>query len=213
MEFVTYRKYPNQESAIYVVNLLKKNDIANEFIENKSTLDANFSSSLLDEFEVKIAQEDFVKADEIIVKDSEEYLKTLPQDYYLYSFSNEELKEIIEKRDEWNDLDYTLAINLLKSRGVEITEQEILEVKNKRIEELRKPEKRSTIWINVGYCSAILGGFLGFVIGYLLLTQKKTLPNGERIFAHTLEDRKHGKKILYFGMFFFMFYIFYYFVV
>jgi hypothetical protein len=131
----------------------------------------------------------------------------------LFSFSNEELKEIIEKKDEWNDLDYALSINLLKNRGVEITKEEILEAKNKRVEELRKPDISSSKWIDLGYVFAILGGFLGFVIGYLLLTQKKTLPNGERIFAYSLDDRKHGKRILYVGTFFFMFYIFYYFVV
>ncbi|CAM4089073.1 MULTISPECIES: hypothetical protein [Flavobacterium] len=173
MEFVTYRKYPNQQSAAYVANLLKKNDIANEFIENKSTLDSSFSSVLLNEFEVKIAQEDFIKADEIILLDTEEYLKKLPQDYYLFSFSNEELKEIIEKKDEWNDLDYALAINLLKNRGIEITKEEILEAKNKRVEELRKPDRSSSKWIDMGYVFAIFGGFFGFVIGYLLLTQKK----------------------------------------
>lgn len=213
MEFVTYRKYANKESAIYVVNLLKKNDIANEYIENKSTLDSSFSSVLLNDFEVKIAQEDFIKADEVILLDTENYLKTLPQDYYLFSFSNEELKEIIKKKDEWNDLDYALAVNLLKSRGAEMTKDEILDMHNKRIEELRQPDRSSSKWIDLGYVFAILGGFLGFVIGYLLLTQKKTLPNGERVFANSLEDRKHGKRILYVALFFFMFYVFYYFVV
>jgi hypothetical protein len=86
MEFVTYRKYPNQQSAAYVANLLKKNNIANEFVENKSTLDSSFSSVLLDEFEVKIVQEDFIKADKIILLDNEEYLKKLPQDYICFRF-------------------------------------------------------------------------------------------------------------------------------
>lgn len=213
MTFVTYRKYPDKETAINIANLLKNNDIANEFIENKSSLDANFSSRLMDEFEVKIKQEDFVRADEVILNDTEEYLKKLPEDYYLFSFTNDELMEIIEKKDEWNDLDYLLAINLLKSRGIKVSQEEINQIRNKRITELKKPEKSSTIWIDAGYCFAILGGFLGFLIGYLLLTQKKTLPNGERVFAYTLADRKHGKRILYIAVFFFLFYIFYYFVV
>ena len=94
-----------------------------------------------------------------------------------------------------------------------MTKEDILEAKNKRIEELRQPDRSSSKWIDLGYVFAILGGFLGFIIGYLLLTQKKTLPNGERVFAYSLEDRKHGKRILYVGVFFFMFYVFYYFVV
>ncbi|NJM80645.1 MAG: hypothetical protein HC854_15410 [Flavobacterium sp.] len=213
MNFVTYRKYPDKDTAIYIANLLKNNSIANEFIENKSTLDSNFSSRLIDEFEVKIQKEDFVRADEIVLNDTEEYLKKLPDDYYLFSFANDELMEIIQKKDEWNELDYLLAINILKSRGIDISQEEISQMRNKRIAELKKPEKSSTLWIDAGYCFAILGGLLGFIIGYLLLTQKKTLPNGERVFAYTLADRKHGKRILYIGVFFFLFYIFYHFVV
>ncbi|NHN26843.1 hypothetical protein FIA58_014250 [Flavobacterium jejuense] len=134
----------------------------------------------------------------------------MPEDYYLFSFSDKELIEIIHKKDEWNELDYLLAISLLENRGIEITEEAIEKAKNKRVSQLRKPEKSDSFWIVIGYVFAMLGGLLGFIIGYVLLTQKKTLPNGERVFEYTASDRKHGKNILYVGTFFFIYYLIYF---
>lgn len=159
MELVSFRIYSNRNSAIDLSSLLKKNDIFNELIENKSSLDSSFSSSLLDEYEVKIAQNDFVKAEKVLLNDLSGYLESLPKDYYLFSFLNNELLEIIERKDEWSDLDYLLANNLLKSRGVEVSNEFISEVNSKRIFELKKPEVSSKKWISVGYAFALFGGF------------------------------------------------------
>lgn len=210
MNFVTYKKYSTSEHAKYVSNLLTKHGIPNEYIENKASLDSNFSSTLLNEFEVKIEQSDFKKSDEILLNDSKEYIKTLPEDYYLFSFSDNELIEIIHKKDEWNELDYLLAISILESRGIEITNNDLEIAKKNRIEKLKKPEKSDSFWIIVGYIFAMLGGLLGFIIGYVLFTQKKTLPNGERVFEYAENDRKHGKYIIYVGLLFFIYYLIYF---
>ncbi|WP_445457936.1 hypothetical protein [Flavobacterium sp. HNIBRBA15423] len=207
--FVTYKKYPTSEQAKYITNLLTKHALANEYIENKASLDSNFSSTILNDFEIKIEQKDFKKADEILLNDSKEYIKTLPEDYYLFSFSNNELIEVIQKKDEWNEIDYLLAINLLKNRGVEITSEDIEKTQKDRLSQLKKPEKSARSWIIVGYIIAMLGGLLGFIIGYVLLTQMKTLPNGERVYEYIESDRKHGKNILYVGIIFFIFNVIY----
>ncbi len=143
------------------------------------------------------------------MNDSKEYIKTLPEDYYLFSFSNNELIEVIQKKDEWNEIDYLLAIKLLKNRGVEITSEDIEKTQKDRLSQLKKPEKSARSWIIAGYIIAMLGGLLGFIIGYVLLTQKKTLPNGERVYEYIESDRKHGKNILYVGIIFFIFNVIY----
>ncbi|VXC29793.1 conserved hypothetical protein [Flavobacterium sp. 9AF] len=204
MSFVSYKKYPNSLQAKEIASLLSKYNILNEYVENKNSLDSNFSSVLLEEYEIKIKPEDFKKADEILFKQASQLIDSLPDDYYLFSFSNKELIDIVIKKDEWSELDYALAIHLLKSRGVSVTNESIEKANNQRINELKKPEKSNSAWIAVGYICAILGGFLGYVIGYILLTQKKTLPNGERIYVYSESDRKHGKNILYLGTSFFV---------
>ncbi|WP_130733634.1 hypothetical protein [Flavobacterium sp. J27] len=204
MSLVSYKKYPTSAQAKEVATLLSKHNILNEYVENKNTLDSNFSSVLLEEYEIKIKPEDFKKADEVLFEDASQVIDSLPEDYYLFSFTNKELIDIVIKKDEWNELDYVLAIHLLKSRGVSVTDESIEKANNQRIAELKKPEKSNSDWIAVGYICALLGGFLGYVIGYILVTQKKTLPNGERVYVYSESDRKHGKNILYLGIFSFV---------
>jgi hypothetical protein len=200
MEFVTFRKYPQLETAKYVVQLLEKNDIANEFIQNKSNLDRNFSSPLLEDFEVKILSKDFELAEKILLEDNKKFIASLPEDYYLYSFSNEELKEVISKKDEWSEIDFLVAIEILNSRGVIISEEEIEVSKKQRLQELKKPEKNPHDWIFAGYVFAFLGGLLGILIGYFLWKQKKTLPDGSRVYEYVASDRIHGKRIFKIGI-------------
>jgi hypothetical protein len=54
-----------------------------------------------------------------------------------------------------------------------------------------------------------LGGFLGVFIGWHLLTYKKTLPNGNRIYAYSGNDRKQGNRILVLGAIFIAIWVLY----
>jgi hypothetical protein len=55
-------------------------------------------------------------------------------------------------------------------------------------------------WIIVGYITAFLGGVLGIFIGWHLLSFKKTLPDGQRVYEYDTNARKHGQKILIIGI-------------
>lgn len=207
MNKVTYKKFSTLEEANYVIGLLEKNNIEYLFSENKSSLDASFSSPLLNEFEIKIDSKDFQVVEELLINDSEEIINQLPNDYYLFSFTDEELREVVSKKDEWSELDYNLSLHLLKKRGVDLSETEISTLEEKRLNELRKPEKSNELWILAGYIFSILGGMLGFIIGYVLYSQKKTLPNGERVYEYVESDRVHGKRMIKIGIIVFIIYI------
>jgi len=204
---IVFKKFSNQEQAILLSKLLEKNKIYSELVQNKSTLDSSFSSVLLEDFEIKINQKDFKKAEEVVILDSKGLINTLPEDYYLFSFSNDELIEVIRKKDEWSELDYLLAIQLLEKNGIIISEEDLIKAENKRINELKKPEKGQKPWIIAGYFFAFLGGLLGFIIGYFLWKQKKSLPNGERVFEYDEIDREHGIKILIISFLALFFYV------
>lgn len=68
-------------------------------------------------------------------------------------------------------------------------------LKNERLKILSKPEENQKPWIIAGYLFAFLGGGIGIIIGYSLWKSKKTLPNGDRIYSYSSEDRKNGKRI------------------
>ena len=209
-EFIIFEKFNTESLAVDFGSLLNKNKI--EFlIENISI---NFDPILSNnefgkEYCVKIKKSDFEKANDILREKAKTEIIEIQDDYYLLSFSNEELIEVIEKSDEWNKFDVELAHKLLKERGIEITAEQINEIKTQRIIELSKPEEGQNIYIIIGYVCALLGGLLGIFIGWHLLTYKKTLPNGNRIYAYSENDRKQGNRILILGAVFIVFWILY----
>jgi len=196
-EFLIFQKFNSESQAVEIGNLLKENDV--EFlIENISI---NFDPILSNndfgkEYCVKIKKDAFEKANDILCKKVKTEINEIQDDYYLLSFTNEELIDVIEKSDEWNKFDVELAHKLLKERGNEITTEQINELKKQRIIELSKPEVGQNVYIIIGYICAFLGGLLGIFIGWHLLTFKKTLPNGNRIYAYSENDRKQGNRII-----------------
>ena len=209
-EFVIFQKFTNQNSAIIFGKLMDENNIKN-VIENISvSFDPILSNNEFGtEYSVNIKKVDFEKADAIYGKTVDAEINEIQSDYYLLSFSNKQLIEVLEKSDEWHKFDVILAKKILKERGKEITDEQLEEIKKQRILELSKPEKSQGIYIVTGYFCAIMGGLLGIFIGWHLLTYKKTLPNGSRIYAYSENDRKHGNRILILGGIFIVFWILY----
>ena len=111
-----------------------------------------------------------------------------------------ELYDILLKSDEWNKFDYSLAQKILRDRGKNIDKELLDSLKKQRLEDLAKPDENQKPWIIAGYVFALLGGFLGLIIGYFLWTSKKTLPNGQKVYSYSSNDRKHGKYIFYIAL-------------
>ena len=209
-EFIIFQKFNSESLAVNFGGLLHENKIE-YLVENISI---NFDPILSNnefgrEYCVKIKNVDFEKANSILREKAKAEINEIQDDYYLLSFSDEELIDVIEKSDEWNKFDVELAHKLLKDRGNEITEEKIYEIKKQRINELSKPEEGQNIYIIIGYICAFLGGFLGIFIGWHLLTYKITLPNGNRIYAYSENDRKQGNRILILGAIFIVIWILY----
>ena len=196
-----FRKFWTLEQATELKNLLNENGIESILADNIPPLDVTFSGSTLNnQFEIRIKQSDFKKAEEILEENAEELIDQIDKDYYLFEFTDEELYEVLLKSDEWNAFDYTLAQKILKQRGKSVDKDLLNTLKNQRLKDLAKPEGNQKPWIIGGYVFSILGGFLGLIIGYFLWTSKKTLPNGQRVYSYSENDRKHGKYIFYIGL-------------
>ena len=196
-----FRKFPTLEQASELKDLLNENGIESILADNVPPVDVTFSGSTLNnQIEIRIKQTDFKKAEEILEKKAEDLIDQIDKDYYLFEFTDEELYEVLLKSDEWNAFDYTLAQKILKQRGKSINKELLNSLKNERLRDLAKPEGNQKPWIIGGYVFSILGGFLGLIIGYFLWTSKKTLPNGQKVYSYSENDRKHGKYIFYIGL-------------
>jgi hypothetical protein len=190
------------EEALELMDFLKNHNITCE-LEDTAAFDVTFSGNPLNkEFRVKLKQSDFEPAEELLINEAHASADQLPSDHYLLSFTDEELIEIVSKPDEWSAADYKHALQLLKDRGKEFSAESVKAMKKQRYDQLAKPEESKPVWIYVGFISAILGGLIGIFIGWHLLSFKKTLPNGQRVYGYTMTDRKRGQTIFFLGLFF-----------
>ncbi len=203
-----FRKFPTREQAMELEDLLNQNNIRTQITDNIAPVDTSFSGNTLqNQYEVKILLSDFDKAEKILENEADNLIGQVDKNHYLFDFTDDELYEILLKADEWNELDYKLAHKILSQRGKSIDAELLKALKKQRLESLAKPEGNQKPWIIAGYFLAILGGFLGIIIGYSLWTSKKSLPNGQKVYSYAETDRLHGKIIFYFGIILFPFYI------
>lgn len=194
--YSTFKKYPDAKQARALQEFLLENGVECIFIDASPQLGSSFSSDLLQEYELKLHPDNFEKAEALLEKQAETMITDLPKDYYLLSFTDEELHDVVLKHDEWNEFDYLLARKLLEERGKAIDEAHLKTMRVERLNELSKPEAINGIWIGIGYVMALAGGFFGFITGYVLMASRKTLPNGAMVHTYDEGTRKHGKIML-----------------
>lgn len=195
--FLTFQKFNDIELAKEIAERLKQNDIEFLLEDNRKFFDPSFANNTFEpDISIKLRPADFAKAHKSLEAYYQKYLDNVDKDYYLFAFSDEELVEIISKPDEWGHFDYQLAQKILRDRGKEIKPEAADLLKTQRIRELAKPGTTDKYWIYFGYFSAIFGGLFGLIIGGTLAYFKKTLPNGETVYAYREEDRNHGIRIL-----------------
>lgn len=98
-----------------------------------------------------------------------------------------------------------LARMILAQRGIEYTSEELEDLKNKRLEQLREPKTGDPLYLGLAYAVAFVISFPGIIWGLGYYATKVTLPNGERAMAYTEHTRKHGLYIAISGTVSFIF--------
>jgi hypothetical protein len=215
--FVLFRtiSFSNQEAKNTLEQLLKDNAIPYEIIENVLSFDISYANNeFAKDYNFKLKPEDFDKVNKLLEKQTESVINELPADYYLFSFTNDELIEVINKADEWNEIDVQLATKLLNERGIATGEKELNLAREKRMEELAQHTAIKKRVIVAGYIAAMLSGalvfplfgyaiYIGFgasLFGLVLAVAKKTLPDGKKMYTYAPDVRKHGYRIFVLGI-------------
>ena len=197
-DFITYQKFNDSALANDLAELLDQHNIAYFIQEETSGFDPSMvMSNAAVDYAIKIKSGDFEKVNQLRKEYEEKNTDEVEKDYYLFSLTFDELMEVLTKADEWSTFDVVLARKILIKRGKNISEADIAAIKEKRIEELKVPESGQFTWIIIGYICALMGGVLGLFIGWHLKSHRKALPDGEKIYAYTEQDRWHGKVIFY----------------
>ena len=151
-EFVLFQSFLTEDEAALTIGTLKENDIEYRIERFKEPLDATIAGDIIqNKIFLKIRSRDFPKANEALDKVILNNISALEKDYYLFSFTNSELLEIIQKPDEWSRQDFLIARKILNERGTELPDEKINAIKSGRIKELSKPETGHMSWIILGY--------------------------------------------------------------
>jgi len=196
-QFAIFQSFNDGDLAQEVAERLRRADIPLRIEDTSSPIAPVIGgSSLAADISIRLRPQDFQKAHAVLEDYYSTQLDSVEEDYYLFQFTDEELEEIIKKPDEWGPLDYKLAQKILKDRGKEIKVEEIEAIKTERIQEISKSEQIGKSWVFWGYFIAVFFGPIGIFYGLTVTNSKKTLPNGQRVYAYNGNSRRHSKNIL-----------------
>lgn len=201
IRYATYEKFFNAEQAEPVLDILKDYEIPYEFAPINAPVDKIISGGGPGySHEVKIPTNQFETANRILREKIQINLNEIDADYYLFTFDDNELIDILKEPDEWGRLDYVIAREIMETRGVRFSTEDLDAFWNKKMEKLAQPEKEAKAWLYAGYFFAVFGGFFGVLIGLVLSQSTKILPNGRRFYTYDEATRKRGKTILYLSL-------------
>ncbi len=207
--FAVYRKYPSKEHAQGLLGLLDENQIEHSVETTAPTFDATFAQNQRsEEIVIKLRASDFQKADVLQEQLAADSFNSLDKDYYLFGFMDQELVEIVVKPYEWSPFDYQLARQLLKERGKEINADVVNAIKKKEVEDASRTEVPPNAWVWAGYVLSLMGGLIGFFIGWHLASHSKMLPNGQIMKVYDDNIRHHGQRIMIIGGIFIVVWLF-----
>ena len=199
--FEEYKTFTNHTEVKEFTELMDQNHIEYKVHKITPVLDPAFAGNTQnDNIVIKIKPSDVEQVEQILLNEVDVNVEDLAPDYYLLLFTDDELMDVVVKKDEWNDFDYVLAQKLLKERGKEITPEVLEMIRRQRISELSKQNPYPGHWIIAGYVFSILGGLIGVFIGLMLIWDTKKLPGGAKIYAYDSKARRHGKMILAVGL-------------
>lgn len=205
---LTFAKFKDEETAMDIATKLSNAGIYYEIQSEDKFFDPSFvHNTVKNNYNLKIKSSDFIEGHKILENYYDSIINSIPADYYLFSFSDEELLDIISKPDEWGPLDYQLAQHILKDRGKRLDDRELEELKSKRNEELSKPTKSQHWIVLLAYALFVSSPFfsdrlrvsfffIALMIGALLYSTKKTLPDGRQVYMYRDKDRMQGKIII-----------------
>ena len=206
-DFRDFQTFASAEAAQPVLQALVRQviDYRTVLDNGQVAFDPSFANNqLISKFIVKLRLADFERGSQVLTDLNQHALDQADPNHYLFNFSDEELFDLLVKPDEWSAFDVTLAGQLLRQRGRDISPDTLKLLRQHRVAELAQPAQDHKAWVKGGYISALLGGFLGVMIGYQLYFSRKQLPDGRRMYAYSPTDRVHGMRILVLGVVMFL---------
>src|SRR5690242_1609431 len=115
----TFLSFDDEDQATLVGEKLKANGIFFVIEKSKPILEKSFvDTSISRSIHLKLQRHDFEIGHKILEDVYGTEIDQVDGEYFLFSFSEDELIEVISKPDEWGHFNYQLAQKILKQRGI-----------------------------------------------------------------------------------------------
>ncbi|MFN6085092.1 MAG: hypothetical protein ACK476_09220, partial [Fluviicola sp.] len=157
MSFVTYKKVYDKLELDSFLDLLKKHAIP---FEVEDVL-RNFNPAMTPrdgsiEMRIKVLPSYFEEVKKHEIDALKPLLDEVEPDYYLFSFKDYELKDVIKNNSEWSLFDVLLAEKILLENGAFLTEKEIDVLKDESINYNFEEKTVSSLQLIVIYFISII---------------------------------------------------------
>lgn len=215
----TFRRFESESEAATFIQFLTANGIPATMEKVPPILDRTLVGEAPGaNIEVKVQGNQFTAAQRLLRDSVQIKLDDIEPDYYLLSFTDKELLDIVHRPDEWGEFDQALAVALLRERGIAITEEQVEAAEEARIVELARPRPLSNATLAGIYgvgAAGFLISFLGFyqllhgltpialfaglmmatpvASGIAFLKGRRTLPDGSSVYMFDERARRHGR--------------------
>ena len=218
-DIITFQTFNTFQEASEVKEILQKEGIHSSIAKGSQVFDAVIvGGSNAEMYELKMDSTNFSKARTALYNSPNFKIEDIDPAHPLFDMSDDELQNIISKPDEWGPENYNIALFLLRQRGVNISNEVINELQDKRAVALSEKKPMSTYILALGYGAAIIPfitnflsddrkeenflwyfpGLFGLLISWVILQSKITLPNGKRVTAYSDSILIHG--LIIFGL-------------
>jgi hypothetical protein len=207
-EYKTFMSLTDSVVAEEMIGILKANKITIKVQDTSKDFDPSFMyNTAKDSILIMLNPLDFDKASRLLDENMKFDINEIDKQHPLFTFTTDELKDVVKNYDEWHPLDVKLAKYILKKESVIVEDSEIIDQQRKKEIKSEKPEKSSLLTLIMGYGFCLMGGFAGIGIAIFLLTGKRTLADGSEKHIYSKSDRAHGFYMIIAGSLCLMYYI------
>jgi hypothetical protein len=217
--FLTFQEFGTLEEAEQAGAILEEHNIPVVIEKPAELLDTLIiGQQYNNNYLLRIPGDCFVDAQRYLIEETRVDLDQVDPAYPLLSMSNKELMDVVSKPDQWGAYNYNLAKALLLKRDAPADAQAVETARATYIEELAKPRELNNTWYLLGYGFSALSivatmagngramlmiyalqlfpGVLGLALGIVILTTRKTLPDGTHMLSYSKKARMHGALML-----------------
>jgi hypothetical protein len=211
---IAFQAFPTAEDAAYVAAILQNHAIVTEIAMLSPRLDTLIiGDDYINKYELRILPSDFSKARKVLLENAKANINDISTDHPLYSMTNEELQEVVDKPDEWGAENYNIALAILEQRQIQVSIGESVHPEHGHADENFERKDIGSFLITIGYLMPVIAlilnivtynnhkiywyfpGLLSIIISLVILRSKTTLTDGSQINTYSVSNIKHGSRI------------------